>query len=41
MDQRELIKTLYPNETWAKKVDMMTDDQVTAILLRARRDGKL
>lgn len=41
-NQREELKKLYPNsERWSKKVDKMSDTQVTAIYLKKRAEGKL
>jgi hypothetical protein len=28
---RQIVKSLYPNETWASRVDRMPDDRVFAI----------
>jgi hypothetical protein len=39
---RELVKKAYPNSIkWSKKVDNMTDGQVTAIFFRLRKEGKI
>lgn len=35
-NEREYIKSVYPNPTWSKKVDQMRDDQVIAIFLQLR-----
>lgn len=40
MSRREAIKELGGFD-WDKKVDKMSDDQVTAIYLKSKRDGKL
>lgn len=39
--KRELIKQAYPSPTWAAKVNKMTDNQVIAVLMKLRRQGKL
>ena len=31
---RDTVKEMYPNQSWAKQVDNMSDDQVTAIYLK-------
>lgn len=36
-----MVKTLYNTKTWRDKVDKMSDEQVYAIYVRARRDAKL
>jgi hypothetical protein len=43
LDQkREAIKQVYPKSTrWAEKVNKMSEEQVTAIYLRFRSEGKL
>lgn len=41
MSERELLKGVYKNPTWAKKVDRMSDDQVIAIYKRLKEQGKL
>lgn len=33
-EKREYLKALYPSKRWAKRVDRMRDDQVTAIYLK-------
>lgn len=38
---RKAIKQTYPNKNWAIRVDEMHDQQVTAIFLRFKREGKL
>lgn len=38
---REELKKAYPSDQWAKKVDAMRPDQVTAIYIRLRSQGKL
>jgi hypothetical protein len=35
---REAVKTIYPNDTWASRVDRMPEDQVVAIYLRNLED---
>lgn len=39
--KRELIKQAYPTKTWKAKVDKMPDNQVTAVYLRLKGQGKL
>lgn len=40
--EREELKKLYPgNKRWAEKVNKMSEEQVTAIYLRYRSEGKL
>lgn len=40
--QREELKKAYPNsKQWHKKVDRMPENQVTAIYIRFRAEGKL
>ena len=42
VDQRQELLKLYPNsERWKEKVLKMPDNQVTAIYLRARNEGRL
>ena len=41
MSERELIKQAYPNPTWAKKVDAMGEQQVHALYIRLRNQGKI
>lgn len=41
MSEREQLKGVYKNSTWAKKVDNMTDAQVIAIYKRLQAQGKL
>ena len=31
---RQSVKGMYPNESWAKQVDRMADDQVFAIYMK-------
>jgi hypothetical protein len=38
---REELKKAYPSKQWAAKVDAMRPDQVTAIYIRLRSEGKL
>lgn len=38
---RELLKTAYPSPKWYAKVNMMTDSQVFAILVRLISKGKV
>lgn len=39
--EREALKGLYNFKNWKTKVDKMTDAQVIAIYLSAKRRGKL
>lgn len=40
--EREELKKAYPgSEKWAEKVDKMRPEQVTAIYIRLRAQGKL
>jgi hypothetical protein len=41
MTEREQLKGVYKNKTWAKKVDEMSDAQVIAIYKRLKAQGKL
>lgn len=41
MSEREQLKGVYKNESWAKKVDRMSDEQVIAIYRRLKSQGKL
>lgn len=40
--ERAAIKSVYPNsDSWSRKVDKMSSQQVTAIYLRFKSQGKL
>lgn len=40
--EREELKKVYPNsQSWAHKVDRMPPEQVAAIYIRFRNEGKL
>jgi len=39
--EREQLKKVYPSKTWAKKVDNMSDQQITAIYIRLQSERKL
>jgi len=40
--EKELVKQAYPHsKSWASKVDRMPENQVTAIFLRLKQQGKL
>ena len=40
--ERTRLKEAYPgSESWARRVDHMTDDQVIAIYLRLKSQGKV
>lgn len=41
MQKRELVKRVYPNPTWARKVDRMSDEQIIAVFLRLVAQGKI
>lgn len=41
MTEREQLKGVYNNKTWARKVDDMSDAQVIAIYKRLKAQGKL
>jgi hypothetical protein len=38
---RHALLQAYPGKGWAKKVNKMTDSQVTAVYLRLRAQGKI
>ena len=38
---RSLLKTVYKSRKWASKVDKMNPDQVIAIVLRLKQQGKI
>lgn len=39
--ERELLKKAYPNKRWAEKVDKMSAEQVVAVYLRLKSQGKV
>lgn len=39
--QREELKKAYPGVKWAKKVNLMPPDQVTAVYLRLKAQNKI
>ena len=39
--EREAVKAAYPSKRWATKVDAMEDDQVAAVYLRLKAQGKV
>lgn len=39
--EREAVKAAYPSRKWETKVDHMSDDQVTAVYLRLKLQGKV
>lgn len=41
IQQRNLLKEVYPSKLWTQKVDKMNDAQVTAIFLRLKSQGKI
>lgn len=41
VNKRESIKAVYPGKKWAEKVDKMTEDQVVAVYLRLKQQGKI
>lgn len=38
---RDALKRAYPSKQWAEKVTKMRDDQIQAIYLRFKREGKI
>jgi hypothetical protein len=40
-NKREVLKRLYRSAKWARKVDGWSDDQVTAVYLRLKSQGKI
>lgn len=38
---RREVKKVYPTKTWEDRVNKMPDDQVRAIFLRFKREGKI
>ena len=41
INKREVLKRVYSGQKWQRKVDNMADDQVTAIYLRLKTQGKI
>ena len=41
LQKRELLKSVFPNATWKAKVDFMNNQQIMAILMSLRRQGKV
>lgn len=39
--EREAVKSAYPGPKWAKRVDNMEDDQIVAVYMRLRIQGKI
>lgn len=39
--KREELKRLYPYKKWITKVNAMSDNQIVALYLKYRREGKL
>lgn len=39
--EREAVKAAYPSGKWASKVTKMSDQQVTAVYLRLKAQGKV
>lgn len=39
--EREALKTVYPNPSWALKVKKMSDAQAVAVYLRLKMQNKL
>lgn len=39
--KRELVAGAYPTEAWKTKVKKMPDNQIVAIFIRLRRQGKI
>lgn len=40
-NQREALKKVYPGAAWHKKVNLMSPDQVVAVYLRLKSQGKI
>lgn len=40
-DMRETIKHVYSSESWKERVTKMSDEQVTAIYLKFKEEGKI
>lgn len=41
VDKREMLKKAYPSKAWAKKVEKMSESQVTAVYLRLKSQNKI
>lgn len=41
IQQREALKSVYKNRSWAARVNKMPDEQVQAIYLRLKQQNKL
>lgn len=41
ISKREQVKKAYPGDGWAARVNKMTENQVVAIFLRLKREGKV
>jgi hypothetical protein len=39
--KREAVKGAYSGDKWKQKVDNMSDDQITAIYIRLKAQGKV
>lgn len=39
--KREALKSAYSGKSWSRKVDKMPEDQVDAIYIRLRNQGKI
>jgi hypothetical protein len=39
--KREAVREAYSGEKWKDKVDKMSDDQITAIYIRLKTQGKV
>ena len=39
--KREALKAVYPSKRWATKVNNMSDNQVIAVYLRFKSQGKV
>lgn len=39
--KRLAVSTAYPGPTWARKVQRMTEQQVVAVYLRLKKQGKV
>ncbi len=41
VNEREEVKKVYPSESWASRVDNMSEAQITALYLKFKAQGKL
>lgn len=40
-EARKIIRNVYTSTSWASKVDKMSDNQIQAIYIRFKAEGKL